>query len=101
MRHDVYISIAVRAAVTYIIRALPLVAFRKPIENRFFKSFLYYVPYVSLAVMTFPEILSCTGSRLAGAATFVLAVGAALLGASLPMTAAISCAAVYLINLLL
>ena len=49
-----YIYIAVMAAVSYTIRVLPLTLIRKPIKNQFIQSFLYYVPYVTLAVMTFP-----------------------------------------------
>lgn len=52
-----YIYIAVMAAVSYTIRVLPLTLIRKPIKNQFIQSFLYYVPYVTLAVMTFPAII--------------------------------------------
>lgn len=54
--------IAVMAGVTYLIRMLPLVAFRKKIRSRFIKSFLYYVPYAVLGAMTFPAIIYSTGS---------------------------------------
>ena len=57
----------VMAAVTYLIRMLPFVVFRKPIKNRFVKSFLYYVPYAVLGAMTFPAILYST-SNIASAA---------------------------------
>ena len=52
MTHNNYIYIAVMALVSYAIRILPLTLIRKPIKNRFIQSFLYYVPYVTLAVMT-------------------------------------------------
>ena len=55
-----YIYIAVMAAVSYTIRVLPLTLIRKPIKNQFIQSFLYYVPYVTLAVMTFPAIIHAT-----------------------------------------
>ena len=55
-----YIYIAVMALVSYAIRILPLTLIRKPIKNRFIQSFLYYVPYVTLAVMTFPAIIRAT-----------------------------------------
>lgn len=42
---NIYIYIITMAVVTYLIRMVPLVAFRKKIENRFVNSFLYYVPY--------------------------------------------------------
>ena len=57
MTHNNYIYIAVMALVSYAIRILPLTLIRKPIKNRFIQSFLYYVPYVTLAVMTFPAIV--------------------------------------------
>ena len=52
------------ALVTYLIRVLPLTLIRKEIKNQTLKSFLYYVPYVTLAVMTFPAILDSTQSTL-------------------------------------
>lgn len=64
MTHNNYIYIAVMALVSYTIRILPLTLIRKPIKNRFIQSFLYYVPYVTLAVMTFPAIVNATQTRL-------------------------------------
>ena len=57
MTHNIYLYIFIMAGVSYAIRVLPLTLIKKPIENEFLKSFLYYVPYVTLAVMTFPAIL--------------------------------------------
>ena len=57
MSGNIYIYIAIVAITSYLIRVLPLTLIRKPIKNRFIRSFLYYVPYVTLAEMTFPEIL--------------------------------------------
>ena len=68
---DIYTYILLMAGTTYLIRVLPLFLFKKEITNRFFKSFLYYVPYVCLSAMTFPAILSSTAhivSALAGLA---------------------------------
>ena len=53
----IYISIFTAFIVSYLIRVLPLTLIRKPIKNRFIRSFLYYVPYITLAVMTFPAII--------------------------------------------
>ena len=58
-----HIYIAVMAAVSYTIRVLPLTLIRKPIKNQFIQSFLYYVPYVTLAVMTFPAIIHATDRK--------------------------------------
>ena len=55
--YNVYVYIAVMAIVTYLIRALPLTLIRREIKSPFLKSFLYYVPYATLAAMTFPAIL--------------------------------------------
>ena len=76
-----WIYIAVMFAVSYAIRILPLTLIRKPIENQFIQSFLYYVPYVTLAVMTFPAIVNATQSPIAGAAALVVGIIAAWTGA--------------------
>ena len=46
MTYNNWVYIAVMAAVSYAIRVLPLTLIRKPIQNRFIQSFLFYVPYV-------------------------------------------------------
>ena len=74
MQHNVYIYILVMGIVTYLIRVLPLTLIRKEIKNRFIRSFLYYVPYVTLAVMTFPAILDATGSTASALAAFIAAI---------------------------
>ena len=63
--HSNAVYIAVMAAVSYAMPCMPLTLIRKPIKNRFIQSFLYYVPYVTLAVMTFPAIMEATQSPLA------------------------------------
>lgn len=73
----ILLCIAVMAAVTYLIRAIPMVVFRKKIQNRWVESFLYYVPYVVLAAMTFPAVFSSTGSFLSAAAGCVVALALA------------------------
>lgn len=94
--NNVWIYIFVMAAVTYTIRVLPLTLIRKPIENRFIRSFLYYVPYVTLAVMTFPAILHATQNSWAGLAALVVGIVVAYLGWDL-FRVAVSCCAVVLI----
>ena len=66
--------IAVMAGVTYVIRAIPMVVFRKKITNRWVRSFLYYVPYTVLAAMTFPAVFSSTPSQLSATAGCIAAV---------------------------
>lgn len=68
-------GIAVMALVTYLVRVLPMVIFRKKITNVWMKSFLYYVPYAVLSAMTFPAIFTSTGSipsAVAGCGTAVV-----------------------------
>ena len=64
--NNIYLYIFLMFAVTYAVRILPLTLIRKPIENRFVKSFLFYVPYVTLAVMTFPAIIDASGAVWVG-----------------------------------
>ncbi|MBP3389351.1 MAG: AzlD domain-containing protein [Clostridia bacterium] len=101
MTHNNVVYILVMAAVTYAIRVLPLTLIRRPIKNRFLRSFLYYVPYVTLAVMTFPAILSATQTPLAGGMALVVGIVAAWFGASLFQVAAGCCAVVFLLELFL
>ena len=86
----------VMAAVTYLIRMLPFVVFRKPIKNRFVKSFLYYVPYAVLGAMTFPAILYSTASLTSAAVGLVVSVILAWFGRGLLTVAVSACVAVYL-----
>ena len=101
MEHNVYLYILVMAGVTYAIRVLPLTLIRRQITNRFLRSFLYYVPYVTLAVMTFPAMIEATASPVAGAAALVVGVVLAWLGAGLFPVAAACCAAVFLAEFLI
>ena len=96
---NVYVYIAVMAIVTCLIRVLPLTLLRREIKNVYVRSFLYYVPYVTLAVMTFPAILDACGSVWAGLAAFVAGVALAWRGASLLNVAVACCATVYLLEL--
>ena len=98
---DPWIYILVMFAVVYLIRVLPLTVFRREIKNRFLRSFLYYVPYVTLAVMTFPAILEATQSPAAGAAALLVGIAAAWFGASLFQVAAGCCAVVLVLELIL
>ena len=78
-----YIYILVMFAVSFAIRVLPLTLIRGEIKNRFFRSFLHYVPYVTLAVMTFPASVEATQVPLAGALALGVGVVLAWLGAGL------------------
>ena len=98
---NTYLYILVMALTTYLIRVLPLTLIRKPIKSRFLKSFLYYVPYVTLAVMTFPAIMDTTNSPLAGLAALVIGVVLAWFGTGLFPVAVCCCVVVFVTELLL
>ena len=102
MKHNVYVYIFIcMALVTYLIRILPLTLIRREIKNRFLRSFLYYVPYVTLAVMTFPAILDATQTPVSAAIALAVAVVAALLGGGLFTVALSGCLAVFVSELFL
>ncbi len=96
-----YVYILVTFLVIYAVRVLPLTLIRKPIRSRFIRSFLYYVPYVTLAVMTFPAIVRATEQPLAGAAALIAGIAAAWKGCKLLTTAGICCAVVLVLELFL
>ena len=101
MRHNIYIYILITALVSYGIRMLPMVLLRKEIKSPFIRSFLYYVPYVTLAVMTFPAIVNATQSPAAGAVALVVGIAAAWFGASLFQVSVACCAVVFVLELFL
>ncbi len=96
-----YAYIALMALTTYLIRVLPLTLIRKPIRSAFLRSFLYYVPYVTLAVMTFPAITAATDSPAAGAAAMAVGVVSAWLGLGLLPVSLMCCGTVFLLQLIL
>lgn len=97
----IYLYILVMAVTTYLIRALPLTLFKKPIKNRFLKSFLHYVPTACLTAMTFPAILSATEHMVSGAVGLIVAVVLALRKKSLILVAVAGCAAVFIVEQLI
>ena len=76
--HNTWIYIALMFGVSYLVRSLPMLLLRNPIKNRFVRSFLYYVPYVTLSVMTFPAIIEATRSPVAGVLALAAGIAAAL-----------------------
>jgi len=99
MSGNVYIYILVMAGVTYLIRLMPLALIRKEINNVYIRSFLYYVPYVTLAVMTFPAILGATATIWSGLAGFFVAVLLAYRGGNLFQVSLLACLTVFIIVL--
>ena len=101
MMTNAYIYILVAALISTIIRVLPVTIFRKPIKSRFVRSFLYYVPYVTLAVMTFPAIINATQSKISGILALVCGSIAAWFNMSLFKVACICCGVVFVAELFL
>ena len=101
MKGEIAIYILVATLVTYTIRVLPLTLIRKPIQNTFIKSFLYYVPYITLAVMTFPAIVEATQSPIAGCFALVVGILASWFGLGLFPVACICCVVVFVAEFLL
>ena len=98
---NIYLYIFVMAVTTYLIRAVPLVLLKKPIRNRFFRSFLHYIPTACLTAMTFPAILFAAEHVISGAIGFAVAVLLAFKNKSLIVVAAASCVTVFVVEQLL
>ncbi len=101
MKHSIYGYIFVMALVTYLIRVVPMTLLRKPITNRFIRSFLYYVPYVTLAVMTFPAILGATSLPMYGAVAFAVGIVLAWVSGNLFVVESGCCLVVLALHFLL
>ena len=97
--NNVYIYIGIMFLVTFLIRVLPLTLIRKRITNVTLRSFLYYVPYVTLAVMTFPAIIEATGSVWSGLAALIVGIALAYFGVSRFGVAVSCCAVVFILEL--
>ena len=98
--HSIWSYILVMAIVTYSIRVLPLTLIRREIKNRTIRSFLYYVPYVTLAVMTFPAIINETATPLSGAAALLVGIGLAFMGNDLMIVSIACCLSVFLVEMI-
>ena len=90
--------VLVMAVVTYLIRMLPLAAFRRRISSRFIRSFLYYVPYAVLSAMTFPAILYATGSLPSACVALAVALALAWMEKSLLTVAIAASAAAFIVQ---
>ena len=101
MTHSTWIYIIIMIITTNLIRVIPLTLIRGQIKNRFVQSFLYYVPYVTLAVMTFPAIMEATNSPVAGAVALILGIVAAFAGLGLFPVPIICCVVVFILEFFL
>lgn len=93
---QILLYVLVMAGVTYLIRMIPMVLFKKKVENLFIQSFLYYIPYAVLGAMTFPSILYSTGSMISAVIGLAVAMLLALMEKGLLIVALFSCLSVYL-----
>ena len=96
----IWIAILVAAGVSLAVRALPLTLIRRQIKNRFIRSFLFYVPYVTLAVMTFPAMIDEAANPAAGIAALAAGTAAAWFGAGLFPVAILTCVVEYVAGLI-
>ena len=101
MKNNIWIYMLIMMLVTYLIRVLPMTLIRKEIKNKFIRSFLYYVPYVTLAVMTFPAIVNATESPIAGLAALIVGIVLAWLNTGLFPVAIAACATVFILEIFL
>lgn len=100
MQKDFYVKLLVMVLTLYSIRLIPFLFLRKEIKNRFIRSFLAYVPYVTLAVMTFPAIITATGNLISGIAALVVGIIVAWFGGNLIIVASCCCVAALLTGLI-
>lgn len=101
MNRNIWAYLFVMSLVSFIIRVLPVTLIRRQIKNRFIRSFLFYLPYATLAVMTFPAILSISENPLCGAAAFAASLLTAWFTKNLFLSAIFGCAAAFLTALLI
>ena len=101
MRHNVYLYILGMWGISYLIRVLPLTLIRREITNKTIRSFLFYVPYVTLAVMTFPSILSATQSPISAALALAAGLIMAWFGMSLFQVSVLCCVVVFVAELVI
>ena len=95
-----FLYLIIMALSTYLIRAIPFALLTKKIHNPFIKSFLHYIPYTVLTVMTIPGALYATGSVIAAAAGLIVAAIVAIRGKGLTLVACAACITVLLVEVL-
>ncbi len=95
------VYLLVMAGVTYLVRAIPIALIKEKIKNRFVLSFLHYIPYTVLSVMTVPAIFYATNNPITAAVGFGVAIVAAFLNGSLVQVAALSCIGVLITEIII
>ena len=97
---SIVIYLVVMAGVTYLVRMIPFTLFRRKIRSRFFRGFLYYIPYAVLAAMTIPSIFYSTGGILSAVIGMLVAIVLAYLRQPLIVVALAACLAAFGIGLI-
>ena len=95
------IYLLVMAGVTYLVRMIPMVLIKEKIKNKYVLSFLNYIPYTVLSVMTVPACFYATDSPITAAVGFIIAIIASLFEKSLIQVAGLSCAGVLLTEIII
>ena len=101
MNRSIWIYLLIMSLVSFIIRVLPVTLIRSQIQIRFLRSLLFYLPYATLAVMTFPAILAISENPLCGAAAFAASLVVSWFTKNLFLSAIFGCAAAFLTAILL
>lgn len=96
-----FIYLLIMAGSTYLIRAIPFGAIRKKIENKYIRSFLYYIPYTVLSAMTFPAALYATGNIIAASLGLLAAIIFAVRGKGLTVVAIVACVTVLIVEIVM
>ncbi len=99
MNNNIYIYILVMSITIYLIRVLPLTIVRIPIENKFIRDFLYYVPYVTLSIMSFPAIIYATNNIISGLIALIIGIIASYKQLGLFKVTVICCVTVFIVEL--
>lgn len=97
----ILITVAIMSIITYLVRVIPLLVFRKPIKNKYVSSFLTYLPYGVLTAMIIPDIFTSTAGIISGAIGAIVAIILAYFKRGLVIVALGATAAVYLTELLI
>jgi branched-subunit amino acid transport protein len=101
MNHNFYLCFLAMTIATYMIRILPIILIRREIKNTYIRSFLYYVPYVTLSVMTFPAIVTATQTPVSGILALVVGIILAWKDGNLFRVAVASCVVVFVTELIM
>ena len=101
MKYPIAFSLAVMIISIYLVRLIPILLLRRNITNVWIRSFLHYVPYVTLAVMTFPAIVLATDHMASGILALIIGLITAYISGDLFIVAISCCAAVYLSSLII